>query len=101
MKVKKGDNVLITSGKDAGKTGKISRALPKEGKIIIEGLNLRKKHVKPKREGEKGQTVEIPAALNVSNVKIICPKCGKAARIGYKSEKDRKFRFCKKCNQEV
>jgi large subunit ribosomal protein L24 len=57
--------------------------------------------VRPKREGEKGQIIEIPAALDVSNVKIICPKCGKATRVGYKVEKERKFRVCKKCLQEI
>ena len=101
MKVKKGDSVLITAGKDKGRTGKIIKAIPKESKILVEGINLKKKHVRPKREGEKGQIVEIPAALDVSNVKIICPKCGKATRVGYKVEKERKFRVCKKCLQEI
>lgn len=101
MKVKKGDLVLITSGKDKGKTGKITRALPKELKVLVEGVNLKKKHVRPKREGEKGQVVEVPAAMDVSNIKMICPKCGKATRVGYKIEKDIKKRICKKCKQEV
>ena len=101
MKLKKGDSVLITAGKDKGRTGKIAKAFPKELKVLVEGINLKKKHVRPKKEGEKGQVVEIPAALNASNVKIICPKCGKAARIGYKVEKERKFRVCKKCKQEI
>ncbi len=101
MKIKKGDNILIIAGKDKGRTGKIMKALPKELKILVEGINLKKKHVRPKREGEKGQVVEIPAALDVSNVKIICPKCGKAARIGYKTEKDIKNRICKKCRQII
>ncbi len=97
MKIKKGDNVLIISGKDKGKTGKILKAFPKEMKILVEGVNLKKKHVRPKREGEKGQVVDIPAPLNISNVKVICPKCGKATRVGYKLEKDQKLRVCKKC----
>jgi len=101
MKLKKGDNVLIIAGKDKGKTGKITKAYPKDLKVLVEGINLRKKHVRPKREGEKGQVVEIPAAVDVSSVKIICPKCGKAVRVGYKIEKDRKFRICKKCDQEI
>ena len=99
MKIKKGDIVLITSGKDRGRTGKIIKSLPKELRVLVEGINLKKKHVRPKREGEKGQVVEVPAALNISNIKIICPKCGKAARVGYKVDKDRKFRVCKKCKQ--
>ena len=101
MKVKKGDTILIISGKDKGKTGKIIKALPKEGKILIEGLNLRKKHVRPKKQGEKGQIVQVPSAINVSNIKIICPKCGKAVRIGYSIDKGVKKRICKKCKQEI
>ena len=101
MKIIKGDNVLITSGKDKVKTGKILRAFPKEMKILVEGVNLKKKHVRPKKEGEKGQIVDIPAPVDVSNVKIICPKCGKATRIGYKIEKDQKLRVCRKCESAI
>jgi|SRR3989344_5801932 len=101
MKIKKGDNVLIIAGKDKGRTGKILKALPKDAGVLIEGINLKKKHVRPKRQGEKGQIVDIPAVLNVSNVKIICPKCGKATRVGYKIEGDRKSRICKKCKQKI
>ncbi len=101
MKVKKGDNILIISGKDKGRTGKIIKAMPKELKILVEGINLKKKHVRPKRDGEKGQIVEIPAALDISNVKIICPKCGKATRVGYLIENKEKYRICKKCKQKI
>lgn len=101
MKIKKGDNVLVIAGKDKGKTGKVFRALPKERGILVEGVNLRKKHVKPKKEGEKGQIVQTPAVLNVSNVKIICSKCGKAARVGYLTEGKEKSRICKKCKQKI
>lgn len=101
MKLKKGDNVLIIAGKDRGKTGKILKALPREARILVEGLNLRKKHVRPKREGEKGQVVEVSGLMNVSNVKIICPKCGKAIRAGYKISESKKFRICKKCGQKI
>ena len=101
MKLKKWDNVLIIAGKDKGRTGKIMRALPKESAVLIEGINLKKKHVRPKRQGEKGQIVEIPAVVDVSNIKIICPKCGKATRVGYKIEGDRKSRICKKCKQKI
>ncbi len=109
MKVKKGDSILITAGKDKGRTGKIIKAMPKELKVLVEGINLKKKHVRPKREGEKGQVVEIPVPMDVSNIKLICPKCGKATRVGYKigpgapsgSSSDVKKRICKKCNQEI
>jgi large subunit ribosomal protein L24 len=101
MKVKKGDSVLIIAGKDKGRTGKITRALPKEMKILVEGINLRKKHVRPRREGEKGQVVDIPTPLDISNVKIICPKCGKAVRVAYEIKDGNKKRVCKKCKQEI
>ena len=101
MKIKKGDNVLIISGKDKGRTAKVLKAIPKDLKLLIEGINLKKKHVRPKRDGEKGQVVSIPAPMNASNVKIICPRCGKAVRVGYKIEGDNKKRICKKCKQEI
>lgn len=101
MKIKKGDNVLIISGKDKGRTGKIIRAIPRSLRILVEGINLNKKHVRPKREGEKGQVVEVPASLDISSVKIVCPKCGKATRTEYKIEKGNKFRMCKKCKQII
>lgn len=101
MKIKKGDTVLIISGKDKGRKSKVVKAIPKKGKIVAEGINLIKKNVKAKRSGEKGQIVEISAPFDVSNVKIICSKCGKAARIGYKISAGKKYRICKKCKQEI
>jgi len=101
MKIKKGDNILVIAGKDKGKTGKVIKAIPRKLKVLVEGINMKKKHVRPKREGEKGQVVELPSALNISNVKLICPKCGKATRVGYKMEKESKKRVCKKCKQEI
>jgi large subunit ribosomal protein L24 len=117
MKVKKGDTVLIISGKDRGKKGKILEAFSKERKILVEGVNLLKKHQRPKKSGEKGQIIQLPKPINVSNVKLICPKCGKATRVGHKlfkgpgsssasakasaTENKRKYRVCKKCGEEV
>lgn len=101
MKIKKDDTVLITSGKDRTKTGKVLRVFPKGDVVLIEGINLRKKHLRPKKSGEKGQIVQVPAPLHVSDVKLVCPKCGKATRLGCKIEKERKYRFCKKCGQEI
>lgn len=101
MRIRKGDQVLIISGKYRAGKGKIIKAFPKERKVIVEGINLRKKHLRPKRSGEKGQIVEMPAPINTSNVKLICPKCGKAARVGYKIEGEKKYRICKKCGQEI
>lgn len=101
MKIKKGDTVLITAGKDRGRTGKIIKSLLKEGTILVEGINLKKKHVKAKKQGEKGQVISVPTPLDVSNVKIICPKCQKATRIAYKVEKTEKHRICKKCKSQI
>lgn len=101
MKIIKGDTVLIISGKDKGKKGKVLGALPRENKILVEGVNLKKRHQKPKKSGEKGQVVTKPAPFDASNVKIICPKCGKAARIGYRILEKKKYRVCKKCGQEI
>ncbi len=109
MKIKKNDTVLIISGKDRGKKGKVLDVLPKINKIVVEGVNIVKKHQRPRRQGEKGQIVELPKPIDVSNVKLICPKCGKPTRVGYRVVKDvsqtslrqKKFRFCKKCKQEI
>jgi len=104
MKIKPGDNILIISGKDRKKTGKVLEVFPKDNRLIVEGLNIVKKHVKPKKSGEKGQKVEVPRPFNISNVKLICPKCKKPCRVGYKlvkKGKENKQRICKKCNQEI
>jgi large subunit ribosomal protein L24 len=101
MKLKKGDTVLIISGKDRGKKGKILEAFPKDGRILVEGVNLRKKHQRPKKSGEKGQIISMPGPISISNAKLICPKCGKPTRAGFKILNKNKIRICKKCNQEI
>jgi len=107
MKIIKGDNVLVISGKDRTKTGKVLRSLPKEGRIVVEGVNIAKKSQKPRKQGQSGQIVSLPRSIDTSNVKLICPKCGKAARVGYKvisqdNTKDSKtVRICKKCQAEI
>lgn len=101
MKIKKGDNVLIISGKDKGRKGKVLQVFSSIQKIVVENINLKKKSVKAKKSGEKGQIVEFPAPLNVSNAKIVCPKCSKASRIGYDVKDGKKNRICKKCNQII
>ncbi len=101
MKIKKNDTVLIISGKYRGRKGKILKSFPKMDKLLIEGINLRKKHQKPKKTGDKGQIIEIPAPIHISNVKIICPKCKKATRIGYRIEGGEKYRICKKCDKTI
>ena len=101
MRIKKGDQVLIILGKDRGKKGKVLESFPKKRRVLVEGINMRKRHQKPRKQGEKGQIIELPTSLDVSDVKLVCSKCGKAARISYKTEGDRKYRACKKCGQEI
>jgi len=101
MKIKKGDTVLVISGKEKGKKGKVLEAYPQQNRITVEGVNIVKKHRRSRSEREKGQIIEIPKPINVSNVKIVCPKCGQAARLGYRLTEKKKYRVCKKCGQEI
>jgi large subunit ribosomal protein L24 len=101
MKIRKGDQVKMIAGKDRGKQGKVLRVEKKTERVAVEGLNLLKKHRRPKKQGEKGQRVEIPAAVHISNVKLICAHCGKATRVGYSVSQDKKVRVCKKCKTEI
>lgn len=101
MKIKKGDIVKMLAGKDSGKTGKVLRCFPADSKLIVEKLNIMKKHSRPKKEGEKGQRVEIERKITVSNVMLICPKCGKGTRVGYKISGENKSRVCKRCGAEI
>lgn len=97
MKIKKGDKIIIIKGKDRGKSGKVVSVLVKDNKIIVEALNLMKKNVKAKKQGEKGQIISVPAPLNVSNVLLLCQSCGKPTRIGYRLANFSKERICKLC----
>ncbi|MBI2640237.1 MAG: 50S ribosomal protein L24 [Candidatus Sungbacteria bacterium] len=101
MKIRKGDTVKILSGKDRGKTAKVFRVYPKEERILVEGLNLKKKHVRSKRQDKKGEVVLIPAPFPVSKAILVCPSCKKPARVGYKiKDPSQKTRVCKKCGNE-
>ncbi len=101
MRIKKDDNVKIISGKDNGKTGKVLRTIRDKNRIVVDGLNIIKKHTRPKKEGEKGERVEIPAPINVSNVMLICPNCSKLTRVAYSKNGEAKMRICKKCGKEI
>lgn len=101
MRIKKDDNVKIISGKDSGKTGKVLRTIRKQSKIVVDGLNIMKKHTRPKKEGEKGERVEIPASINISNAMLVCPNCSKPTRIAYSKDGGNKMRVCKKCGKEI
>lgn len=96
--VKKDDQVVILSGKDKGKKGKVLAVSPKEGKVIIEGCNMVTKHVKPKQMGQTGGIVKAEGALYASKVMLVCPKCGKATRVSHVMEDGKKKRRCVKCD---
>ena len=92
---------MMLAGKNKGKSGKVLQVMAKENKVVIEGLNLLIKHQKARKGGEKGQRIQFPAAVPASKVALVCPKCGKAARVGYKSEGGAKSRMCKKCSETI
>lgn len=102
MKIKKNDKVYVTCGKDRGKSGEVTRVLTKTGEIVIAGINIAKKAVKPSKKNAQGGIVEIAKPVSVSNVALVCPACGKPARVGYVVAKDgKKARICKKCQAAV
>ena len=96
MRIKKGDNVQVLYGNDKGKTGEVLEVIPKADKIIVKGVNVRKKHVKARRQGEESGIIPVECAIPSSKVNVVCSKCGKATKIGYKEDKDKKVRICKK-----
>lgn len=108
MKIKKNDKVTLLAGKDKGKSGKVLQVFPEKQRASVEGLNLLIKHLRPRKEGEKGQRIEFPAPLNISNMMLVCPKCGKPTRVNYKilaavgdKKKGQKVRVCKKCKEVI
>jgi large subunit ribosomal protein L24 len=108
MHVKKGDEVLVITGKEKGKKGKITLSIPAKNRVVIEGMNKIKRHVRPRAMGQMGGIVEQEAALHVSNVMLICPKCGRASRTGHRflestdsQGRAKKARFCKSCDAAI
>lgn len=96
MKIRKDDNVIVISGKDKGKTGKVLRALPRENRIIVAGVNLKKVHKRPTKSGQKGQIIEQVAPFNVSNVALVDPKSNTRTRVGYEVKDGKKVRIARK-----
>jgi len=101
MKLKKGDNIIVITGKDKGKSGKIVHVLVKENKVIVEGVNMMKKHQRPRKTDEKGSIKSIEMPLHASNVMVLDPKEGKATRIGKKKIGDKMVRVTRKSDQEI
>ncbi len=102
MKILKNDKVYITAGKDSGKTGEVTRVILKSNQVVVAGINIVKKAVKPSKKNAQGGIIEITKPVNASNVAVVCPKCGKPSRLGYSVAKDgKKTRVCKKCKAVV
>ena len=101
MKIKKGDTVVITTGKSKGKSGKVLYAFPKRDRVVVDGANIHKRHTRSPRQNEKGNILELPMPLHSSNVKLLCAECNKATRIGYKGTGKNKERVCKKCEKTI
>ena len=101
MNIKKDDKVVVLSGKDKGKQGKILVSDPKAAKVIVEGVNVATKHQKPRKQGEEGGIIKVETPIYVSKVQLVCPKCGKATRVAHKITDGKKTRVCKKCGAEI
>ena len=101
MNVKKGDTVVVLSGKDKGKQGKVLGTIPADSKVVVEKVNMVTCHVKPRRQGEEGGIVKREAAIYASKVQVVCPKCGKGTRVASKVEDGKKVRICKKCGAQL
>ena len=101
MNVNKGDTVVVLSGKDRGKQGKVLGTVPADGKVVVEGINMVTCHVKPRKQGETGGIVKREAAIAACKVQVVCPKCSKATRVAHKIENGKKTRVCKHCGAEL
>jgi large subunit ribosomal protein L24 len=101
MKLRKGDEVQVTTGKDRGRRGEITRVFPEDGRVIVDGINLVKKHQKPTRATMQGGIIDKEMPIQVSNVSIWCGDCKKATRIGYRFDNGAKIRICRKCGGDL
>lgn len=101
MKIRKGDKVKITAGKDRGKEGIVEKVLSSEGKAIITGSNLYKKHIKRQSPEKKGQIIDLAKPLSLGNIALICPQCSEPTRVGFRFEGGKKIRICHKCDQGI
>ncbi|HLM28341.1 MAG TPA: 50S ribosomal protein L24 [Acidimicrobiales bacterium] len=102
LKIRKGDRVRVLSGKDRGKEGVVMRAIPRAGKVIVDGVNVAKKHQRPTQTTQQGGIIDKDMPIQVSNVALVCPSCGRPTRVGYTFDKSGdKVRVCKKCEGEI
>lgn len=101
LRIKKGDTVRVIQGKENGKQGKVLRVLAADQRVVVERINFIKRHVRPSQKTPQGGVIEREASIHISNVQLVCPGCGQAARVGVRMEGDEKVRYCKKCNVQV
>ena len=101
IKLRVDDTVIVNSGVDAGKKGKILKVLRADNKVIVQGVNVRTKHTKPRRQGETGGIVKVESPIHVSKVNYYCEKCGKGVKLGVQDKDGKKVRVCRKCNTEI
>ncbi len=101
MKLKKGDNVTVIAGKDRGKRGKILAMYVARHRALVEGINVFRKHRRPRRQGEKGEIIQLPRSIDISNVQFYCSSCGRGVRLGYHVEGEAKIRHCIRCKRAV
>ena len=99
--IRKGDTVKVLAGKDKSKTGKVLEVLPTARRVVVEGLNIRTRFSRPKKQGEKGQKMELPGAMDISKLMLICPSCGKPTRLGRELNASGNLRKCKKCGKTI
>ena len=101
MNIKKGDKVRVIAGKDKGKEGEVTRAIPAEHRVVVKNVNVAKRSMRPTQQNPQGGIMSIDAPIQVSNVMLVCPKCGQPTRVGHREENGKKVRFCKKCQAAV
>ena len=101
MNIRKDDKVVVISGKDKGKEGKVLIADPKAGKLVVEGVNVATKHQKPRKQGEEGGIIKVETPIYACKVMVVCPKCGKPTRVAHKLDDGKKVRVCKKCGANL
>jgi large subunit ribosomal protein L24 len=101
FKIRKGDKVKVISGKDRGKSGKVLRALPREARIVVEGVNVAKRHTRPSQRNPQGGIIEKELPIHISNVMLICPRCNRSTRVSRQVTSEGAVRVCKKCEREI
>ncbi len=101
MNIRKDDKVIVLSGKDKGIEGKVLQAMPKAGKVVVQGVNVATKHQKPQKQGDEGGILKVETPIYASKVMVVCPKCSKPTRVAHQITDGKKIRICKKCGAEL